>query len=99
MRFSCGEAFRCFATASRQLAGKERQKVAFFPCEDWKGPEIENAVAGIYVGCEGQDLYKAEKKRFPFKEVIWPSTEKNLPTSGDTHKKGPPADDPFRQVF
>ncbi len=81
--FNRGEAFRTFATASRLLAGKEREKVAFFPGDDWKGPEIENAVAGIYVGCEGQDLYKTEKKRYPFKEVIWPCTEKNLPMSGD----------------
>ena len=33
-----GTAFRAAAAASRQLAGKERQRVAFYLADDWPSP-------------------------------------------------------------
>ncbi len=28
-------------------------------------------MAGAIVGCQGQDLYRAEKQRYPFEAVVW----------------------------
>ncbi|MDA0658161.1 MAG: leucyl aminopeptidase [Planctomycetota bacterium] len=67
-----GVAFRAAATASRHLASRERKRVAFFL--DLSATElVEHAIAGALVGCQGPDLYRREKNRFPFSEVHWQS--------------------------
>jgi leucyl aminopeptidase len=70
-KFNAATAFRATATASKQLAGKPRRKVAFFLGELGSAALTEAAVAGALVGCQGQDLYRAEKKRTPFGELLW----------------------------
>lgn len=69
--FDRGRAFRAAAAAAKFLATKSRSRVAFCLAED--GPEAvaESAVAGAIVGCQGQDLYRAEKQRYPFEAVVW----------------------------
>jgi leucyl aminopeptidase len=69
-KFDVGTAFRAAAAAAKHLSGKKRTKVAFF-LGDTTAEQTENAVAGAIVGCQGQDLYRAEKKRHPFDEILW----------------------------
>ncbi len=60
-------AFRAAGSAAKHLATRERNRVAFYldvqPHSD--------AVCGSIVGCHGQDLFRTEKKLFPFGEIIW----------------------------
>jgi leucyl aminopeptidase len=69
-KFDAGVAFRAAAAAAKQVSRKKRSKVAFF-LGDTKADQTEAGVAGAIVGCEGQDLYRAEKKRHPFDELLW----------------------------
>ncbi|MCC7085117.1 MAG: leucyl aminopeptidase [Pirellulales bacterium] len=73
-KFDAGVAFRAAAVAAKQLAGKSRAKAAFFLGE-MQAKETENAIAGAIVGCHGQDIYRAEKKRFPFGELLWAGSD------------------------
>jgi leucyl aminopeptidase len=66
---------RAAAAAARHLAGKERARVAFFFGGAIKSEQAEHAVAGAIVGCQGQDLYRAEKKRQPFGELLFADVE------------------------
>jgi leucyl aminopeptidase len=70
-KFNTATAHRAAAAAARQLAAKPRRKVAFFLGEGGSAALTEAAVAGALVGCQGQDLYRAEKKRTPFVELLW----------------------------
>lgn len=66
-----GAAFRGTAAAAKMLAGKEHKQVAFFVAEGWSAEVVEAAICGTMVGCVGQDLYRAERKLFPFGELLW----------------------------
>jgi len=69
--YDAGVAYRTAAAAARQLAAKKRKTVAFY-LDDGKRAEITEAgVAGAIVGCQGQDLYRAEKNRHPFERLMW----------------------------
>ncbi len=63
--------YRASAAASRHLAGKERKGVAFFLGDAVPPEQHEHAVAGAIVGCQGQDLYRSEKKRYEFDELMF----------------------------
>ena len=80
---SCGTAYRAAAAASRKLAGKERQRVAFFIDEGWTPQFSEAALAGVLVGCRGQDLYRAEKKCHVFAETVIAGSDANILSSGE----------------
>ena len=67
---NAGVLFRAAAAAARQVAGKARKKVAFYLPEAMSDGQAESAIAGLIVGCQGQDLYRAEKKRHTFAEII-----------------------------
>ena len=71
----CGGAFRAAASAAKKLAEKQRQRVAFYLDDVWSEQVAEAAVSGAIVGCHGQDLYRAEKKLFPFDELLWAGSE------------------------
>jgi leucyl aminopeptidase len=73
-KFDAGVAYRAAAAAAKHLAGKQRAKVAFF-LGDTTAEQTHNAVAGAMVGCIGQDLYRAEKKRYPFGELLWAGSD------------------------
>jgi len=66
-----GTVFRGVATATKYLAGRQRGRVAFFLDEEWSDDWVEAALCAIQVGTMGQDLYRLEKKRHPFSEVVW----------------------------
>ncbi len=70
-RFDRAAAFRSAAAASKQLAGKEREKIVFFPRSDVAADLVEAGVAGAVVGSQGQDLYRAEKNLHPVRELLW----------------------------
>jgi len=70
-KFDRQAAFRTASAASRHLAGKPRSRVAFYLDDGWTAEQAEAGAAGALVGCQGQDLYRAEKKRHPFTEVQW----------------------------
>lgn len=80
-KFDAGTAFRVAAAATKQLAGKKRAKVAFF-LGDTKADQTEAAVAGAIFGCQGQDLYRAEKKRHPFDEILWHGSDERTIQNG-----------------
>jgi len=66
-----GAAFRAAGAAAHTLAAKPRAKVAYALGEDWPAAWHEAAVCGAVVGCHGDDLYRAEKKRHPIGELLW----------------------------
>lgn len=65
-----GVAFRAVGAAARQLSSKERASVAVFLPDDLPPALQEAALAGSMTGCVGQDLYRAEKKRHPFGQLL-----------------------------
>src|SRR5438270_9567930 len=69
--FDRGLAFRAASAAAKTLAGKERNRIAFFLADNWPTETVEAEVAGSIVGCVGQDLYRAKKNRFPIAEIQW----------------------------
>jgi leucyl aminopeptidase len=73
--FDAGAAFRTAAAAARHVAAKPRTQVAFFLDEAWPAEWTESGVAGATVGCQGQDLYRAEKNRHPFATLAWAGGE------------------------
>jgi leucyl aminopeptidase len=80
-KFDADGAFRAAAAAAKQLAGKKRATVAFF-LGDMKADQTEAAVAGAIVGCQGQDLYRAEKKRLPFEDILWSGSDEKTIANG-----------------
>ncbi|MFO0820309.1 MAG: leucyl aminopeptidase [Pirellulales bacterium] len=66
-----GVAFRAASAAAKQLAGKSRRRVGFYLSEGLRADIVESAICGAMSGCQGQDLYRAEKKRHPFGELVW----------------------------
>ncbi|MBI1903107.1 MAG: leucyl aminopeptidase [Planctomycetia bacterium] len=66
-----GAAFRAAGAAARLVAGKSRGKVAFFLHDGWAADVSAAGVAGAMAGCQGQDLYREKKNRFPFQELLW----------------------------
>jgi leucyl aminopeptidase len=64
-------AFRSAGAAARSLAGKARGEVAFFLNDGWTAAVNESALCGAIVGCHGQDLYRAERTRYPFEKLAW----------------------------
>jgi leucyl aminopeptidase len=77
-----GAAFRATATASKHLAGKKRERVAFYLSDGWTDDLVEAGVCAAAVGCHGQDLYRAEKKRHPFDEILWAGGDDSVLASG-----------------
>ncbi|MFV1967659.1 MAG: M17 family peptidase N-terminal domain-containing protein, partial [Pirellulaceae bacterium] len=80
--FDRGAACRAVATAAKQLAEKKRQTVAFYVEEDWAPEIVESGVCGALVGCQGQDLYRTEKKLSPFPQVLWSGKQQASVDSG-----------------
>ena len=59
------------AAAAKRLAGKQRKQIAYFLEEQWTEQQAESGVCGALIGCQGQDLYRAEKKHNPPEEILW----------------------------
>ena len=65
------DAFQAAAAAAKSLAAHERNEVAFYWPEDWQPEYHEHAIAGAIVGCQGQDIYRAERQLHPFAKISW----------------------------
>jgi leucyl aminopeptidase len=76
-RLSVAEAYQAVSGAARLIAERARPRVAFYLAEDWNGRLQEAAVCAALAGCQGQDLYRSEKKRYPFEQLLW----KDVPAS------------------
>lgn len=64
-------AFEASAGAAKALANRSRPFVGFYLDDHWPADVQEAAVCGSLVGCQGQDLYRAERNLHPFREVLW----------------------------
>lgn len=62
---------KAFGAAAKAISGKQRGKVTCYGDAAWSDSLQSAAIAGMLTGCVGQDLYRAEKKRFPFQELGW----------------------------
>ena len=80
--FETGAAFRAAGSASRTLAARPRVRVAFALGDGWPAAWQEAAVCGAVVGCQGDDLYRAEKKRHPIAELLWCNADAAALASG-----------------
>jgi leucyl aminopeptidase len=69
--FDRGMALRTAAAAARQLAAKQRGRVAFYLPAGENEALIASGIAGALIGSQGQDLYRSEKKRYPFGQLFW----------------------------
>jgi leucyl aminopeptidase len=74
-RFDAGQQFRAAAAAARAISTKPRKTIAF----DLLGVQAnsvkaersaETITAAALVGSQGQDLYRSERKRTPFGELV-----------------------------
>jgi leucyl aminopeptidase len=86
--FDQGAAFRSAAAASKHLAGAVRERVAFYPRSGARPALIEAGVCGSLVGCQGQDLYRKEKKFFSFGQLLWATNETTAVEQGQVIAKG-----------
>jgi len=77
-----GVAFRAAAAAAKHVAGKDRKCAAFYLDEGWNSDVTTAAVAGAIVGCQGQDLYRADKKLFPLEELWWSGDDMDALAAG-----------------
>jgi leucyl aminopeptidase len=86
VKFDRAVAYRAAAAASRSLAAKPRDKVAFYLDAPRTGVDQrainENGVAGAVVGCQGQDLYRTEKKRTAPAELLWGTNDQSAVDAG-----------------
>lgn len=69
--FQLGTMFRASAAAARQLAARQLARIAVCLPDAGQAEMVANGVCGALVGSQGQDLFRQEKKRFPFAELIW----------------------------
>ena len=81
-KFDVGAAYRSAASAARSLSTKARPVIAYFFDGCDTPALVESAVAGAMVGCEGQDLYRTEKNRFPFESLLWSEGDTGALASG-----------------
>ncbi|GIW94663.1 MAG: putative cytosol aminopeptidase [Pirellulaceae bacterium] len=64
--------YRAVAAAARQAARKPRRSVALDTSLVLNDTSVPTAIAAVLAGCQGQDLYRSEKKLFAFEELWLP---------------------------
>lgn len=69
--------FQAVNAAARLIAERPRPRVAWYLGEDWNDELQEAAVCAAITGCQGQDLYRSEKKRNPFQQLLWKYVSKS----------------------
>ena len=62
---------RSAGTAAKSLAEKSRGRVIFDLGSGLSEELLEIAVSAVTAACQGQDLYRSERKLHPFREVCW----------------------------
>ena len=81
-------AFQAAAAAAKALAGKQRAVVGCYLGEDWSSELVESGVAGAVVGCQGQDLYRKEKRIHPPERLLWAGDDEAAVLSGTALGEG-----------
>jgi leucyl aminopeptidase len=71
-QWDCGVLFKAVAAAARQAAGKPRQRVLVDSSFPLDASDVATCIAAVWMGCHGADLYRTEKKTFPFQELLVP---------------------------
>jgi leucyl aminopeptidase len=66
-----GTVFRAVAAAAKTLAAKPRQRVAWHVADAWSPELVQAGICGAMVACQGQDLFRAERKLHAFTELSW----------------------------
>lgn len=77
-------AFRAGAAAAKTVALKRREHVAFYLNDNWDAGLTEASICGAMAGCEGQDLYRAERKLFPLERISWAGTDQATIAAGES---------------
>lgn len=80
-------AFEAAGAAAMKLSCRQHQRVAYY-LDSEDQAVIEHAVAGSIVGCVGQDLYRHEKTRFPFGEIVWSTSHQAALARGNSLGQG-----------
>jgi leucyl aminopeptidase len=76
--FGRGQAYRAAAAAAKSLSAKERGTVGFYLADGLSDDILQAAIAGAMVGCQGQDLHRAEKKQHPFETLVFAAHEETV---------------------
>jgi leucyl aminopeptidase len=66
-----GAVFRAVAAAAKSIAAKSRPVVAWYLPTAADVPVLATGICAAMVGCQGQDLYRAELKLNPIAEMKW----------------------------
>ena len=80
-QFDAGRALQACSAAARHLASKPRPRVAFCFDDTWTLEHQQAGICGIQMGCQGQDLYRAEKQRHPFSDKLFVADAAYQPNS------------------
>ncbi len=70
-QFGYAAASHAVGAAAKQLAAKPHKNVTFCFEADWSDAMVASGVCSAIAACQGQDLYRAEKKLTPFEEITW----------------------------
>jgi leucyl aminopeptidase len=81
-KFDAGMAYRAAAAAAKSISSKPRPTVAFYLDSVDHPSLVESSVCGALVGCQGQDLYRAEKNRHPFESILWHGADETTLADG-----------------
>lgn len=67
-----GTLYRAVAAAARHAARRPRRQVAVDSSIPISEETVATAIAAVIAGCQGQDLYRTERKLFAFDELLVP---------------------------
>ena len=82
-RFAQSAAVRAAGAAAKQLAATPRHRVVFGFESDWGDEAIVAGVCSVVAGCQGQDLYRSEKKLQAFDELVWLGSTAGILSEGE----------------
>ena len=80
--WNSGLAYRVAAAASRCLASRPRNRVAFYLNDAGERSTAAHGIAGALSGCQGQDLYRTDRKRFSIPELLWAACDARAADEG-----------------
>ncbi len=69
--FNQATVVKAVGAAAKSLANRQRKGIAFCLDGPWNVALTASAISAALAACEGQDLYRDEKKLLPFEELIW----------------------------
>ncbi len=74
---------RAAGTVAKLLAARPRKRVAFYLDGPWNQTLTSAAISAAIAACEGQDLYRDEKKLQPFDELVWHGATEHALQTGE----------------